>query len=228
MIRNRLRIASSGIGLGPRSGTARRFAPRIETSLRACGARRQVPIRRCLFVNGGQGPPFHTFPPVTLAANEFAAGFFACSGRRHLLWGARRRVPIRRCLFVNGGQWPPFHTFPPVMRAANRVRCRSFGSLRASTSTVWRVAASSAFPLLPEDGRGTDWIVPVASGPRLSPRFRCLSPGLAVWTCGEWRWEFRPLRGRCRSEDRRSSLILTAQKIQRRSPQTVGDLDGWG
>ncbi len=118
MIRN-----SSGslslIGLGPRPRTARRFAPRFETSLRACGARRQVPIRRCIFVNGGQGPPFHTFPPVTRAANEFAAGFFARSGRRHLLSGARWQVPIRRCIFVNGGQWPPFHAFPPVRRAAN-------------------------------------------------------------------------------------------------------------
>ena len=63
----------SGKELGPRSRTARRFAPGIGTPWRASGARRRVPIRSCLLVKGGmpQGmPPFHTFPPITRAANK--------------------------------------------------------------------------------------------------------------------------------------------------------------
>ena len=56
----------------PPSRTARRFAPRIETSLRASGARRQVPMRRYLFVKG-ENPPFHTFPRTRRQRTEFAA-----------------------------------------------------------------------------------------------------------------------------------------------------------
>ena len=60
----------------------------VVASLRACGAHRQVPIRSCLLVKGGQWPPFHTFPPVGRAANKFAAFVFARSGHRHPLWNA--------------------------------------------------------------------------------------------------------------------------------------------
>ena len=53
---------SSGRELSPPSRTARRFAPGIETSLRASGARRQVPMRRYLLVKGGRAPPFTHSP----------------------------------------------------------------------------------------------------------------------------------------------------------------------
>ena len=58
-----------GQEMSPRPRTARRFAPRLETPLHACGARRRIPIRRYRFVKG-ENPPFHTFPRTRLAANE--------------------------------------------------------------------------------------------------------------------------------------------------------------
>ena len=42
----------------------------IATPSRACGALRRVPIPSCLLVKGGRWPPFHTFPPITRAANK--------------------------------------------------------------------------------------------------------------------------------------------------------------
>ena len=73
-------------GGAPPFRTARRFAPGIETPLRAGGALRRVPMHQCLlFVKGGArpgaSPPFHTFPPVTRAPNlRFAAICFLALG----------------------------------------------------------------------------------------------------------------------------------------------------
>ena len=64
--------------LGPRPGTARRFAPRIATPLRAFGARRRVAMRRYFLVKGG-GPPFTLSPE--LAGSEQSSLPLVFSGR---------------------------------------------------------------------------------------------------------------------------------------------------
>ena len=58
--------AGEGLGSGEPPG-----APRsgIETPLRAAGARRRVPIRRYLFVNGGASPPF-TLSPENVGSEQ--------------------------------------------------------------------------------------------------------------------------------------------------------------
>ena len=66
-------------------------AARRESKLpRARSALRQVPIPGFVFVKGGREPPFHTFPPVTRAANKFAAIIFCALGQASLALTARR------------------------------------------------------------------------------------------------------------------------------------------
>ena len=66
-------------------------AARRESKLpRARSALRQVPIPGFVFVKGGREPPFHTFPPVTRAANKFAAIIFCALGQAPLALTARR------------------------------------------------------------------------------------------------------------------------------------------
>ena len=72
-------------GGAPPFRTARRFAPGIETPLRAGGALRRVPMHQCLlFVKGGArpgaSPPFHTFPPTRAPNLRFAAICFLALG----------------------------------------------------------------------------------------------------------------------------------------------------
>ena len=127
-------VGSSGlITLGPRPGTARRFAPRfrsaagaarrprsgsgwgrgtrlpaapgsgIETSLPASGGRRQVPIGRYLFVKG-ENPPFHTFPRKRGQRTEFAAISFCALGSTR---SARLSLSVRRADgYGNAGELP--------------------------------------------------------------------------------------------------------------------------
>ena len=66
--------------VAPRPRTARRCASAIETPSRANGALRRVPIGSSCFCERG-GAPFHTFPPVTRAANHRFAAVVFCAFR---------------------------------------------------------------------------------------------------------------------------------------------------
>ena len=108
--------------LGPRPQTARRFAPAIETPLRACGARRRVPIGRYLFVKG-ENPPFHTFPRTRRQRTEFAAiCFFRALGstppRQSHGWSAGLRPASR-------GSAKPAPTTPAPATPISRLERRS-------------------------------------------------------------------------------------------------------
>ncbi len=65
----------------PPPATARRFAPAIETPLRAFGALRRVPIGPYRLVKGGH--PLSHFPPKSLAANQRFAAIRLLRGRQY-------------------------------------------------------------------------------------------------------------------------------------------------
>ena len=90
---------------------------------RLSGVRRQVPIRRCLFVKGGM-PPFHAFPPVMRAANEFAAGCF---------------------LFAPGSAFERLSRGPRVDHVSSATRGRRRDGL--DRSRCFRPAVESAVPV---------------------------------------------------------------------------------
>ena len=98
----------------PPSRTARRFAPAIETPLRACGARRRVPIGRYLFVKG-ENPPFHTFPRTRRQRTEFAAICFfrAQLTAAHTRWCRRQGNADLRSA-SRGSAKPAPTTLPPA------------------------------------------------------------------------------------------------------------------
>ena len=120
--------------LGPRPQTARRFAPAIETPLRAYGARRRVPIGRYLFVKG-ENPPFHTFPRTRRQRTEFAAICFfrAQLTAAHTRWCRRQGNADLRSA-SRGSAKPAPTTLPPANltaanpRIANRTESRRHGA----------------------------------------------------------------------------------------------------
>ena len=120
--------------LGPRPQTARRFAPAIETPLRAYGARRRVPIGRYLFVKG-ENPPFHTFPRTRRQRTEFAAICFfrAQLTAAHTRWCRRQGNADLRSA-SRGSAKPAPTTLPPANltaanpRIANRAESREHGA----------------------------------------------------------------------------------------------------
>ena len=128
---------STALVTAPRCRSARRFAPGIETSLRACGARRQVPICSCFFVKGGV-PPFHTFPPDTRAANGVRCHCFCSVGAVPFdLTGCRARSPTGRA-----GQRSAF----PCQR--RHLDCRGFRRgciFTASGRHRWAKPSESAY-----------------------------------------------------------------------------------
>ena len=120
--------------LGPRPQTARRFAPAIETPLRAYGARRRVPIGRYLFVKG-ENPPFHTFPRTRRQRTEFAAICFfrAQLTAAHTRWCRRQGNADLRS--ASRGSAKPAPTTPRHAnltaanpRIANRAESRGHGA----------------------------------------------------------------------------------------------------
>ena len=110
--------------LGPRPQTARRFAPAIETPLRAYGARRRVPIGRYLFVKG-ENPPFHTFPRTRRQRTEFAAICFfrAQLTAAHTRWCRRQGNADLRS--ASRGSAKPA---PTTLRPANLTAARTHAS----------------------------------------------------------------------------------------------------
>ena len=103
--------------LGPRPQTARRFAPAIETPLRAYGARRRVPIGRYLFVKG-ENPPFHTFPRTRRQRTEFAAICFfrAQLTAAHTRWCRRQGNADLRSASRGSAKPAPTTLAPPISR----------------------------------------------------------------------------------------------------------------
>ena len=135
----------------PRFHAARRCAPRIETPLRASGARRRVPIPGFVFVKGGV-PPFTLSPRSRGQRTSSLPLFFARSAKRHSLSRhAGQGTPTRR----TGPTSDRHHGVqarerrPPVgtarrRRAAGRTPPPRMTPLSAGTQTTRRARDSGA------------------------------------------------------------------------------------
>ena len=163
--------------LGPRPQTARRFAPAIETPLRAYGARRRVPIGRYLFVKG-ENPPFHTFPRTRRQRTEFAAICFfrAQLTAAHTRWCRRQGNADLRS--ASRGSAKPAPTPPPPAnltatnpRIANRTESR--GAWSAGLRPASRGSAKPA-PTTPPPANLT------ATNPRIANRTESRGHGAPV------------------------------------------------
>ena len=115
--------------VGPRPQTARRFAPGIETPLRAFGAQRRVPIRLLLIVKGGN--PLSHFPPKSPAANRrFAAICFLLTQQ----YTARSPAPTQRSRSAGqSSRWRPSDRRRPPEVGETHTLHRSHDTLQTGT-----------------------------------------------------------------------------------------------
>ena len=127
----------------------------------ARSALRQVPIPGFVFVKGGREPPFHTFPPVTQAANKFAATIFCALGQASLALKARRpgnahqknRADLRSASRRAGQGTPTSGRHSRRRRAAGRTPTpRMARAERRSPTGIARERETSADDAAPRSG----------------------------------------------------------------------------